>query len=79
MSCFSVQDRSTEAFPWDVSSVTSMHSMFCGAAVFDGDISKWDVSRVVTMTGMFQRAASFNTIYLEVGCVGCDQHAQYVL
>ena len=45
---------------WGVSSVTSMSSMFRGAAVFDGDLSDWDVSSVTDATSMFQEAESFN-------------------
>ena len=32
---------------WDVSSVTTMSSVFSGAALFDQDISAWDVSSVL--------------------------------
>ena len=44
---------------WDVSSVTSMKSMFWGALSFNGDISKWDVSSVKDMDGMLFGAVSF--------------------
>ena len=37
---------------WDVSSVTTMSSMFRGSA-FNGDISQWDVSSVTSMSSMF--------------------------
>ena len=45
---------------WDVSSITSMPSMFRGAAVFDGNLSGWDVSSVTDMSSMFRGAAVFN-------------------
>jgi surface protein len=31
---------------WDVSKVTTMKSMFEGAAAFNGDLFSWDVSKV---------------------------------
>ena len=40
---------------WDVSSVTSMDSMFRLEESFAGDISKWDVSSVPDMTNMHSR------------------------
>ena len=39
---------------WDVSSVTSMFSMF-GASNFNQDISSWDVSSVINMQNMFYK------------------------
>jgi len=43
----------------DVSSVTTMNSMFRDTA-FNQDISGWDVSNVTTMQNMFNGASSFN-------------------
>ncbi|KAL3756833.1 hypothetical protein ACHAWU_001345 [Discostella pseudostelligera] len=45
---------------WDVSSITSMKSMFENALAFNGDLSSWDVSSVVDMTEMFRGADTFN-------------------
>jgi len=45
---------------WNVSSVTSMNSMFGGASAFNQDISSWDVSSVTNMSGMFANATAFN-------------------
>jgi len=45
---------------WDVSKVTDMNCMFCGAKSFNGDISEWDVSNVTDMGCMFGGAESFN-------------------
>ncbi len=45
---------------WDVSGVTTMESMFSGAASFSGDIGDWDTSNVESMGRMFMGAASFN-------------------
>jgi surface protein len=45
---------------WDVSSVTSMSSMFYGQTQFDIDISSWNVSNVIDMASMFAFAMSFN-------------------
>ena len=53
---------------WDVSSVTSMSSMFAmtfdpdglGAARFNADISQWDTSNVTDMSYMFYLATDFN-------------------
>ncbi|MGI9256407.1 MAG: fibronectin type III domain-containing protein, partial [Salinispira sp.] len=44
---------------WDVSSVTTMRSMFRTTTVFNGDISGWDVSLVRDMTSMFQTSTVF--------------------
>ncbi len=44
----------------DLSGVTSMASMFQGAASFNGDISGWNVSKVTDMASMFQGATAFN-------------------
>merc|ERR1712048_779545 len=46
---------------WDVSSVTSMTSMFSQATLFNGDLSKWDVSSVTGMSSMFDTAILFNS------------------
>jgi surface protein len=45
---------------WDVSSVTSMDSMFFHAWSFNQDLSSWDVSSVTSMNYMFYEAVSFN-------------------
>ncbi len=45
---------------WDVSSVTDMSGMFCGASSFNQPIGNWDVSSVTDMIGMFWAASSFN-------------------
>ena len=45
---------------WDVSNLTSMSSMFFGAASFNQPLDKWDVSKVKNMNSMFKGAASFN-------------------
>ena len=45
---------------WDVSSVTSMHFMFSGAAAFNQPIGGWDVSSVTNMGALFENAAAFN-------------------
>ena len=45
---------------WDVSSVTSMASMFSHKTAFNQDLSKWDVSSVKTMNSMFYEASAFN-------------------
>jgi surface protein len=46
---------------WDVSSDTTMFTMFAGATSFNSELSKWDVSEVTSMTSMFAKAASFNS------------------
>ncbi len=45
---------------WDVSNVTTMHSMFSRATNFNQDISNWDVSNVTDISFMFLGAESFN-------------------
>ena len=45
---------------WDVSSVTTMESMFQGNTAFNQDISSWDVSSVTTMKNMFGGNGIFN-------------------
>ena len=45
---------------WDVSSVTTMSSVFSGAALFNQDISAWDVSSVAYMAAMFKDATNFD-------------------
>ena len=44
----------------DLSSVTTMESMFNQATSFNGDISNWNVSKVADMSYMFLSASSFN-------------------
>jgi surface protein len=45
---------------WNVSNVTNMCSMFCGATSFNQPLNKWNVSNVTNMNGMFYYAESFN-------------------
>ena len=45
---------------WDVSSVTSMGSMFSDAIAFNQPLNSWDVSSVTSMYYMFAGATSFN-------------------
>jgi surface protein len=45
---------------WEVSSATTMTSMFAGARSFDQPIGNWNVSRVTDMSFMFSRALSFD-------------------
>ncbi len=45
---------------WDVSSVTSMLSMFYQCTLFNQDISSWDTSSVTNMGSMFREATAFD-------------------
>src|SRR5690606_19460469 len=45
---------------WDVSNVTTMHSMFYGASSFNQLLDNWNVSNVTTMNSMFYGASSLN-------------------
>ena len=45
---------------WDVSNVTTMHSMFAWCKSFNQDISSWDVSNVTDMCSMFDGCEDFN-------------------
>ena len=45
---------------WDVSNVTNMKAMFCGARSFNQPIGGWDVSNVKNMSFIFYLAESFN-------------------
>ena len=45
---------------WDTSKVTSMESMFEGAAKFNQDISSWNTAKVTTMKNMFNGASVFD-------------------
>lgn len=45
---------------WNVSSVTSMNSLFKGKRSFNDDISEWNVSKVTNMSAMFHNANAFN-------------------
>jgi surface protein len=47
---------------WDVSSATSMRSMFNQATSFNQSIGNWDVSKVADMSNMFYSAGSFNQL-----------------
>jgi len=44
----------------DLSQVTSLASMFRGAASFNGDINDWDVSNITDFGGLFSGANTFN-------------------
>ena len=57
MFCFSTFNG--DISEWNVSSVTSMRSLFERTS-FNGDISGWDVSSVTSMDGMFDKAVSFD-------------------
>jgi len=57
--CSNLSNYSATDSP-DLSSVTSMNSMFSNATSFNQDISNWDVSSVTDMSGMFNGATSFN-------------------
>ena len=45
---------------WDISSVSSLESMFDGKSQFNADISKWDISKVTNMGYAFRSASLFN-------------------
>ncbi len=45
---------------WDVSNVTNMESMFCGASNFNEPLNSWDVSKVENMRFMFYNASNFD-------------------
>jgi surface protein len=45
---------------WDVSGVTDMSYMFCGASTFNQDISRWNVASVTNMFMMFCYATALN-------------------
>jgi hypothetical protein len=45
---------------WELSSATTMTSMFDGAGSFDQPIGNWNVSRATDMSYMFSRALSFD-------------------
>lgn len=58
---FKARSRHIEGIEtWDVSHVTNMSFMFCGAKNFNQDISSWDVSSVTEMDSMFYGAEKFN-------------------
>lgn len=44
----------------NLSNLTTLHSMFLGAAALNADLSNWDVSNVTSMISMFNSASSFN-------------------
>lgn len=45
---------------WDVSSVTDMSWMLCGASNFNQPLDGWNVSSVINMRSMFYNAEIFN-------------------
>ncbi|MHA1355055.1 MAG: BspA family leucine-rich repeat surface protein [Candidatus Heimdallarchaeota archaeon] len=45
---------------WNISKITTMHSMFYNTNFFNDSIGGWDVSRVKDMRYMFYQANSFN-------------------
>jgi surface protein len=45
---------------WDVSRVTDMNGLFCGALAFNDDVSGWDTSNVTDMRNMFGYAVVFD-------------------
>ena len=45
---------------WNVSQVTNMSYMFCGATNFNQPLNNWDVSKVTNMSRMFYGATNFN-------------------
>ena len=47
---------------WDTGRVTTMQSMFRGAAAFDANIGGWNTASVATMENMFREAVTFNQI-----------------
>eukprot|EP01048_Picozoa_sp_COSAG05_P016365 COSAG05_NODE_2097_length_3565_cov_3.201096_2_plen_959_part_00 len=46
---------------WNVTMVTNMEKMFCGASSFSSDISGWNVSVVTDMKEMFHGASQFDS------------------
>ena len=44
----------------DLSSVSSLNSMFEGCTLFNGDIGNWNVSNVTSSSAMFELSTSFN-------------------
>merc|ERR1712238_476463 len=53
-------DLNADISSWDVSSVTTMRSMFTQTKKFNRDVSDWDVSSVTDMRSMFSDATKFN-------------------
>ena len=45
---------------WDISRVTSLHSLFSHKSAFNQDLSKWNTSKVSSMYNTFYYAESFN-------------------
>ena len=58
VNCSNLEGNATD-IP-DLSTVTSISSMFNGASSFNQDIGDWNVSSVTNMNSMFQSASSFN-------------------
>jgi surface protein len=48
-----------ELILWDTSSAESMVSMFSGAGLFNGDLSRWNLAKVRDMSFMFNHSYSF--------------------
>ncbi|MDF1866454.1 MAG: BspA family leucine-rich repeat surface protein [Saprospiraceae bacterium] len=44
----------------DLSGVTSLHSMFERASIFNGNLNNWDVSNITDLSFMFRYASVFN-------------------
>ena len=61
---FADSERTNEQFAgigeWDISNVTNIACMFCGAKKFNQPLNSWDVSNVESMYCMFCRASNFN-------------------
>ena len=55
-----IVEKYGEISNWDVSKVTNMYLMFCGATSFNHPLDNWNVSSVTNMEGMFLNANSFN-------------------
>ncbi len=47
---------------WDTSNVTTMSTMFSGAAAFDQPLNSWDTGKVTDMSAMFSGASTFNQL-----------------
>jgi surface protein len=47
---------------WDVSSVTTMSSLFSGCSIFNGNITSWVPSSVTTFYNIFLNCSAFNQV-----------------